>query len=110
MITYIKDAFAELKNHVTWTPQSELLRHTTVVVVFSIIFSLAIWGARRLLCPADTGAFDSGIELNAVQRSNPEMQKRVANTVRAAVEADNNPIISIHDHGAGGHLNCLSRQ
>ena len=57
---------------------------------------------------ADTGAFDSGIELNAVQRSNPEMQKRVANTVRAAVEADNNPIISIHDHGAGGHLNCLS--
>ena len=49
MITYIKDAFSELKNHVTWTPQSELLRHTTVVVVFSIIFSLAIWGADSLL-------------------------------------------------------------
>ena len=49
MITYIKDSFLELKNHVTWTPQSELLRHTTVVVVFSIIFSLAIWGADSLL-------------------------------------------------------------
>ncbi len=57
---------------------------------------------------ADTGAFGSAIELNAVQRSNPEMQKRVANAIRALVESKHNPIISIHDHGAGGHLNCLS--
>ena len=56
---------------------------------------------------ANTGAFSNEIELNAVQRSNPEMQK-VANTIRALVERSNNPIISIHDHGAGGHLNCLS--
>jgi phosphoribosylformylglycinamidine synthase len=55
-----------------------------------------------------TGEFNSGIELNAVQRSNPEMQKRVANVVRAMSEKGKNPIISIHDHGAGGHLNCLS--
>ena len=57
---------------------------------------------------ADTGTFGSAIELNAVQRSNPEMQKRVANAIRALVEHSENPIISIHDHGAGGHLNCLS--
>ena len=57
---------------------------------------------------ADTGAFGSSIELNAVQRSNPEMQKRVANAIRALVESSRNPIVSIHDHGAGGHLNCLS--
>ena len=56
----------------------------------------------------DTGAFDSKLELNAVQRSNPEMQKRVANAVRSMVEMDENTITSIHDHGAGGHLNCLS--
>ena len=56
----------------------------------------------------DTGEFESHIELNAVQRSNPEMQKRVANAIRALVELDINPIVSIHDHGAGGHLNCLS--
>lgn len=55
-----------------------------------------------------TGEFDNSIELNAVQRSNPEMQKRVCNAIRAMAEADENPIISIHDHGAGGHLNCLS--
>ena len=56
----------------------------------------------------DTGRYASGIELNAVQRANPEMQKRAANVIRALAESDNNPIVSIHDHGAGGHLNCLS--
>ncbi len=56
----------------------------------------------------DTGAFDQSLELNAVQRSNPEMQKRVANAVRSMVELPENTITSIHDHGAGGHLNCLS--
>ena len=56
----------------------------------------------------ETGKYNSGIELNAVQRSNPEMQKRVANAIRAFVESDENSIVSIHDHGAGGHLNCLS--
>lgn len=56
----------------------------------------------------DTGQYTSGIELNAVQRANPEMQKRVANVIRALSESNNNPIVSIHDHGAGGHLNCLS--
>jgi phosphoribosylformylglycinamidine synthase len=56
----------------------------------------------------DTGQFSNSIELNAVQRANPEMQKRVANVIRAMSEALINPIVSIHDHGAGGHLNCLS--
>ncbi|MDE5800304.1 MAG: phosphoribosylformylglycinamidine synthase, partial [Paramuribaculum sp.] len=56
----------------------------------------------------DTGNYDNSIELNAVQRANPEMQKRVANVIRALSESSTNPIISIHDHGAGGHLNALS--
>ncbi len=55
-----------------------------------------------------TGEFGNAIELNAIQRSNPEMQKRVMNAIRAMVESNENPIITIHDHGAGGHLNCLS--
>lgn len=56
----------------------------------------------------DTGAYESAIELNAVQRANPEMQKRVYNALRAMTESNHNPVISLHDHGAGGHLNCLS--
>ena len=56
----------------------------------------------------DTGQYDNSIELNAVQRANPEMQKRVSNVIRALAESDRNPIVSIHDHGAGGHLNALS--
>ncbi|HEX5168176.1 MAG TPA: phosphoribosylformylglycinamidine synthase [Cyclobacteriaceae bacterium] len=55
-----------------------------------------------------TGEYGNAIELNAIQRSNPEMQKRVMNAIRAMAEADVNPVVSIHDHGAGGHFNCLS--
>ena len=55
----------------------------------------------------DTGQYSSGIELNAVQRANPEMQKSVFNVIRTLAESEQNPIVSIHDHGAGGHLNCL---
>jgi len=56
----------------------------------------------------ETGQYKNSIELNAVQRANPEMQKRVSNVIRTLAESDINPIVSIHDHGAGGHLNCLS--
>lgn len=56
----------------------------------------------------ETGRYANAIELNAVQRANPEMQKRVSNVIRALAESNENPIISIHDHGAGGHLNALS--
>ena len=65
------------------------------------------WVELQFLQPIP-GEFNTAITLNAVQRSNPEMQKRVANTIRGMVEGDENKIISIHDHGAGGHLNCLS--
>ena len=77
-----------------------------IVILGGENYRIGMGGAA--VSSADTGAFASGIELNAVQRSNPEMQKRAANAVRGLVEADVNPIVSIHDHGAGGHLNCLS--
>ncbi|RKT00348.1 phosphoribosylformylglycinamidine synthase [Flavobacterium sp. 123] len=77
-----------------------------IVILGGENYRIGMGGAA--VSSADTGAFGSGIELNAVQRSNPEMQKRAANAIRGLVESDNNPIVSIHDHGAGGHLNCLS--
>ena len=77
-----------------------------IVILGGDNYRIGMGGAA--VSSADTGEFDSGIELNAVQRSNPEMQKRAANAVRGLVESDTNPIVSIHDHGAGGHLNCLS--
>ncbi len=76
-----------------------------IVILGGDNYRIGMGGAA--VSSADTGVFSNAIELNAVQRSNPEMQKRVANTIRAMVESDNK-IISIHDHGAGGHLNCLS--
>lgn len=77
-----------------------------VVILGGDNYRIGMGGAA--VSSANTGAFGSGIELNAIQRSNPEMQKRVANAIRGLVESDENPIVSIHDHGAGGHLNCLS--
>lgn len=77
-----------------------------IVILGGENYRIGMGGAA--VSSADTGAFGSGIELNAIQRSNPEMQKRAANTIRGLVESDNNTIVSIHDHGAGGHLNCLS--
>ncbi|MDI5899505.1 phosphoribosylformylglycinamidine synthase [Flavobacterium yafengii] len=77
-----------------------------IVILGGENYRIGMGGAA--VSSADTGAFSSGIELNAIQRSNPEMQKRAANAIRGLVESDINPIVSIHDHGAGGHLNCLS--
>jgi phosphoribosylformylglycinamidine synthase len=77
-----------------------------IVILGGDNYRIGMGGAA--VSSADTGEFSSGIELNAVQRSNPEMQKRAANAVRGMVESEENFIISIHDHGAGGHLNCLS--
>lgn len=77
-----------------------------IVILGGENYRIGMGGAA--VSSADTGEFSSGIELNAIQRSNPEMQKRAANAIRGLVESDENPIVSIHDHGAGGHLNCLS--
>ncbi len=77
-----------------------------IVILGGDNYRIGMGGAA--VSSADTGEFSSAIELNAVQRSNPEMQKRAANAVRGMVESDVNSIVSIHDHGAGGHLNCLS--
>ncbi|SHI82435.1 phosphoribosylformylglycinamidine synthase [Arenibacter nanhaiticus] len=77
-----------------------------IVILGGDNYRIGMGGAA--VSSADTGAFGSTIELNAIQRSNPEMQKRAANAIRGLVESEHNPIVSIHDHGAGGHLNCLS--
>jgi phosphoribosylformylglycinamidine synthase len=77
-----------------------------IVILGGENYRIGMGGAA--VSSADTGEFASGIELNAVQRSNPEMQKRAANAIRGMVESEENYIVSIHDHGAGGHLNCLS--
>lgn len=77
-----------------------------VVVVGGDNYRIGLGGGS--VSSVDTGRYSNGIELNAVQRANPEMQKRDYNLVRALTEEDNNPVVSIHDHGSAGHLNCLS--
>ena len=81
-------------------------RGDKVVIIGGDNYRIGMGGAA--VSSSDTGKFKTQLELNAVQRSNPEMQKRVSNAIRSMVESSTNPIVSIHDHGAGGHLNCLS--
>ncbi len=94
--------YAKADQAIKDTPQSG----DKIVILGGENYRIGMGGAA--VSSADTGEFSTGIELNAVQRSNPEMQKRAANAVRGMVESEENFIVSIHDHGAGGHLNCLS--
>lgn len=94
--------FAKLKDGI----KKKVQKDQTVVILGGDNYRIGMGGSA--VSSVDTGAFDTKLELNAVQRSNPEMQKRVCNAIRAMAELDDNPIVSIHDHGAGGHLNCLS--
>ena len=77
-----------------------------VVVVGGDNYRIGLGGGS--VSSVDTGRYSSGIELNAIQRANPEMQKRANNLVRALCEEEVNPVVSIHDHGSAGHVNCLS--
>jgi phosphoribosylformylglycinamidine synthase len=80
--------------------------HQKVIILGGDNYRIGMGGGA--VSSVATGEYHNAIELNAVQRSNPEMQKRVFNAIRAMAEADHNPIVSIHDHGAGGHLNSIS--
>ena len=94
--------YAKLKDSL----KKKVGKNQSIIILGGDNYRIGMGGSA--VSSVDTGAFNKALELNAVQRSNPEMQKRAANAIRAMAELDENPIISIHDHGAGGHLNCLS--
>lgn len=44
VVNYITESFEELKTNVTWLPWAEVQRLTIIVAVFTVLFSLAVWG------------------------------------------------------------------
>ena len=86
--------------------KKEPAKGNKIVVVGGDNYRIGLGGGS--VSSVDTGRYSNGIELNAVQRANPEMQKRDYNLIRALCEEDVNPVVSIHDHGSAGHVNCLS--
>lgn len=55
-----------------------------------------------------SGQNDAELDFNAVQRGDAEMAQKLYRVVRACIEmGENNPIISIHDQGAGGNCNVV---
>jgi phosphoribosylformylglycinamidine synthase len=48
------------------------------------------------------------LDFNAVQRGDAEMEQKMNRVIRACIEmGDQNPIVSVHDQGAGGPANVL---
>ena len=55
-----------------------------------------------------TGANTADLDFDSVQRGNPEMQRRAQEVINACwAMKDKNPILSIHDVGAGGLSNAF---
>lgn len=94
--------YAKTKDSLKKSPEKD----DEIVLLGGANYRIGMGGAA--VSSANTGNMQSNLERNAVQRANPEMQKRTANVIRAMVENEHNKIIAIHDHGAGGHLNCFS--
>jgi preprotein translocase subunit SecE len=57
VINYVSEAFSELKTNVTWLPWAEVQRLTIIVAVFSIVFSLMIWGIDESFAKVIAGFF-----------------------------------------------------
>ena len=110
-VTYGYDKVIMLAGGVGYGTRRDCIKGTPekgnkIVVIGGDNYRIGLGGGS--VSSVDTGRYSSGIELNAVQRANAEMQKRAYNVVRALCEEDSNPIVSIHDHGSAGHVNCLS--
>ena len=108
---YAYDKVIMLAGGVGYGTQRDCLKGTPepgdeIVVLGGDNYRIGLGGGS--VSSVDTGRYSSGIELNAVQRANAEMQKRAYNVVRSLCEEDTSPIVSIHDHGSAGHVNCLS--
>ncbi|MFT4611643.1 MAG: preprotein translocase subunit SecE [Dokdonia sp.] len=58
IINYVKESFDELRNNVSWPTLSEAQSLTVLVAVFSIIFSLAIWGVDTVFSKVIKAYFD----------------------------------------------------
>jgi len=55
-----------------------------------------------------SGASTENLDFASVQRGNPEMERRCQEVIdRCVAQGDNNPILSIHDIGAGGLSNAV---
>jgi len=57
-MSYIKESFGELKNNVTWPTLANAQKLTVVVAIFSILFSLAIWGVDTVFSKVIEGYFN----------------------------------------------------
>jgi phosphoribosylformylglycinamidine synthase len=75
-----------------------------VIVIGGPAMLIGLGGATG--SSANTGSNEASLDFASVQRANPEMQRRAQEVINTCCFlGENNPIISIHDIGAGGLSN-----
>ena len=70
-------------------------------------FRIGINGSAASSARADDDGRGEALDFDSVQRANPEMQRRGAQVIAACARRADNPILSIHDVGAGGVANSV---
>ena len=48
IVTYVKESFRELTDNMTWVSWEEAQKSTTVVIVFTVLFALAVFAADKV--------------------------------------------------------------
>ena len=92
---------------------SALHTHKQAIPVGSLLIQLGGAGMRigmggSAASSMTTGANAAGLDFDSVQRGNPEMQRRAQEVINACWEMGaENPVLSIHDVGAGGLSNAF---
>ena len=83
-----------------------IANETCVVVLGGEGYKIGIGGGSASSVAG--GANDAEVDFNSVQRANPVVQRRAQDVIDACVAmGENNPIIFIHDVGAGGLSNAV---
>lgn len=83
------------------------LRDMLIVQVGGKAYRIGVGGGSGSSQAA--GEISAQLAFNSVQRGGPEMENRVNRVIAACVAmGPKNPIVAVHDYGAGGACNCLT--
>uniref|UniRef100_A0AAG5CS52 Phosphoribosylformylglycinamidine synthase n=1 Tax=Anopheles atroparvus TaxID=41427 RepID=A0AAG5CS52_ANOAO len=72
------------------------------------VYRIGVGGGAASSVEVQGDSTNTELDFNAVQRGDAEMENKLNRVVRACIElGEHNPILAIHDQGAGGNCNVL---
>lgn len=85
--------------------KQDLPPESLIVVLGGESFRIGMGGGAA---SSRSGGADEGLDFASVQRDNAEMQRRAQQVLETLRRRENNPILSLHDVGAGGLSNAVT--